>query len=267
LEGSQRKSKRKGTSWEGTIKPKAHTGVLIGTLFCVVGGAMLAASFVLPWAQYTDPISHEISRTFYIHDLYNYLATLNGPNYKFLVAYVIALAGVVCAILAALELLGERGVERFRRISPPGALASAIIAAACTLLVIYFLNTDIFSNITERSAYGSAVFMSVFGSVLAVAGGLVMSTDYRHRMGSGSGFRATSGGKDLKAALKPTKRYGRMTWEKEAEDKELRNEILASKESRDAKEACEEGDECCPACNSPVQSNWKLCPICGTELK
>ncbi len=265
LDRSKKEAKRKSPSWEGAVRQKAPPSVIVGILFCIIGGALLATAFVLPWAELFDPSTGLLTKTYYAHDLYNYLSSFYGPNYKFLIAYVIPLAGVVCAVLAAMELLGERGNNRLRRISPPAALMSALVALTCTILTVFFIDSDVFTATVDRATFGSAAFVSVFGSVFALSGGLVMLGDFRHRTHAGTGFRAASGNKEFKAALRPTGSFGRMANERGAEDEELRGEVLATES--DTSEMSGPLGAVCPNCSSPVMANWKLCPICGTELE
>ncbi|HVO78321.1 MAG TPA: zinc ribbon domain-containing protein, partial [Methanomassiliicoccales archaeon] len=113
--------------------------------------------------------------------------------------------------------------------------------------------------------FGSAAFVSVFGSVFALSGGLVMMGDFRHRTRAGMGFRAAAGNKEFKAALKPTGSFGRMAKERSEDDEELKGEVLAAQ--HDTSELSGPSGEVCPNCSSPVMGNWKLCPICGAELE
>ncbi len=257
---------RSESDWETRIRPKAQTGVQIGILFCVIGGAMLASSFVLPWASHIDPSSHLVLRTFYINDLYNLASGPDTvPNLKYLLAYVVVIVGFACAVLSGLELAGERGIERLRRLSPPAALAAAVIGAISTVAMVYFLTNDVFGDPSVQSAYGSAVFVSVFGSVLTVSGGLTMVLDYRHRVRTGAGFRAMPGNHELRTALRSTR--NRQQWSEPTEDEEIKEEVLTKRERRHSNaEAVQGAGGTCPTCNSAVMANWKLCPICGTEL-
>ena len=266
LARDERKRMRSESDWETRIRPRTQTGVQIGILFCVIGGAMLASSFVLPWATHIDPATHAVVRTFYINDLYNLATGPNtAPNYKYLLAYAVVLVGFACAVLSALELAGERGIERLRRISPPAALGAAVIGAISTIAMVYFLSSDVFGDASVQSSYGSAVFVSVFGSVLTVSGGLTMVLDYRHRIRTGAGFRAMPGNHELRAALRPTGRT-RHQWTEPAEDEEIKEEVLSKRERRHSAAESVQSGEVCPTCNSAVMANWKLCPICGTEL-
>ncbi len=265
LKGEQKVAKRKSPTWEGKVRHKAPPGVIIGILFCIIGGALLATAFVLPWAELFDPSTGQLVKTYYAHDLYNYLSSFYGPNYKFLVAYVIPIAGIVCAVLAAMELLGERGNQTLRRFSPPAALMSAIVALICTVLTVFFIDSDIFGSTVDRASFGSAAFVTVFGSVFSLSGGLVMMGDFRHRTRAGTGFRAASGNKEFKAALRPTGSFGRMAKQRTDEDGELRGEVLASESDMNDRDG--PSGAVCPNCDSPVMSNWKLCPICGAELE
>ncbi|MDD1770492.1 MAG: hypothetical protein LUO79_05340 [Methanomassiliicoccales archaeon] len=265
MDESRKAAKQKGPSWERAVKRKTPPGVIIGILFCIIGGALLATAFILPWVELFDPVTGQLTQTYYAHDLFNYLSSFYGPNYKFLIAYVIPLAGIVCAVLAAMELLGERGNQRLRRFSPPAALMSALVGLVCTILTVFFIDSDIFSSTVDRASFGSAAFVSVFGSVFALSGGLVMMGDFRHRTRAGTGFKAASGNKEIKSALRPTGSFGRMARAQKAEDEELKGKVLASEvESYDGPER---SGSVCPNCSSPVMGNWKLCPICGTELE
>ena len=266
MKQEKKEAKRMSPSWEGAVKHKTPPTVIVGILFCIVGGALMATAIVLPWAELFDPMSGQLVSTYYVHDLYNFHSEFYGPNYKFLIAYVIPVAGIVCAVLSSMELLGERGNQTMRRFSPPAALVAAAIALACTILTVMFINSDVFASTTDRATFGSAAFVSVFGSVFALSGGLVMMGDFRHRTRVGTAFRASAGNKEFKAALKPTGSFGRLAKQRSAEDEELKGEVLATES--DVSDMSEPSSGAvCPSCASPVMANWKLCPICGTELE
>jgi hypothetical protein len=261
----KRGAKRKSPEWKGASKRGTPPCVIVGILFCVLGGAMLATAIVLPWAEFFDPSTNALLQTFYAHDLYMFHSSFYGPNYKFLIAYIIPLAGMVCAVLSATELLGERGIERLRRLSPPAALMSALVAFVCTILLVFFIETDVLVSTTDRAAFGSAAFVSVFGTVFAMSGGLVMTGDYLHRMRMRSGFTASAGGRQVKAALRPTGSFARMKKQKREKEEPEKERYLTEDEDA-GQEGPEQEGEVCPNCSSPVMGNWHLCPICGAEL-
>ena len=258
-EAAHRKAKRRGSEWDEStvIKKDMHVGILIGIIFCVVGGAMLASSFFLSWVNKVGFLNEGVIMV-YITEM------INSVVYQgYLIALIIPIGGAVIAMLAAMELLGERGVEGLRRISPPAILITSVVVIVFLIVVILKINDDF---LLFQYHFGPGLFVATFGSVLAVAGGLVIGVDHWKSRKNEGKFVAASGSKEMKALLRPTKKH-RSDRPTATEDKELKEEMLAAREGRKAREARAAEGECCPSCNSPIQPNWKLCPICGEQLQ
>jgi hypothetical protein len=233
-------------------------GITLGIIFGIIGGIIIASSAMLAWVQ--TSASGQV--------IYTYLSGLLDRGGIYYAVLLIPLAGIVTAVLSALELLGVRGFERLRRYSPSGALVSAVIAAVALILVANAIDGDYIA--TGSSIYGAAVVLSVFGIVLAVAGGMVMTIDQMVMGKHTSKFRTGAGDERLMRALRPAPKRSRTrdTSLAKSKDRELRDEIRASDETRTAKEEkCQEAETCCPRCGTPIEDDPVQCPGCGARLR
>jgi len=231
------------------VKRKTHLSVVLGITFCVIGGAVVASSFLLDWVL---PGSGNISMWGLVE---------RGGIY--LLVPLIPIAGGLVAIFSSLDILAEKGRKRFKSIASIGALAFSLLLVISLVIVALQIEGDYVA--TGDASFGPALFMSVFGGVLALSGGMILSIDYleaRRRRGK---FVASGGSAQLKSALRPA--TGAKRAKSQTMDKELREEMLASKEAHEMElnRPAASGLEC-PTCYSPVQANWQICPICGQEL-
>jgi hypothetical protein len=238
---------------------KRHPAVFAGIAFAILGGAMIASSFLVSWVDSYDFVTNALLKQLLIWNLTG-VSDANGIYY---LAFLIPIFGVCCATLASIALVDERRNE-LRRLAIVGVLVTSVAAAFITTLLIWLLREEYINDQLNRSIYGPAIFLSVFGCVLAVAGGIVLVVDYSHSQRKKGTFVTAAGSKHLGIALKPIKR-GHPNQEKESQDKELQEEMRAAEGANDLTEG-EEGLSC-PNCRSPVKASWRLCPVCGEELE
>jgi hypothetical protein len=100
----------------------------------------------------------------------------------------------------------------------------------------------------------------VFGGVLAVSGGMILTIDHLEARARRGRFVASGGSEELRRALKPARK------DRKAPPQALEPmEVRAVEAGREAPPPRATGLEC-PNCYSPVQPNWRICPICGEEL-
>jgi hypothetical protein len=235
-------------SGEIIIKRRTHLSVVLGITFCVIGGAVVASSFILDWVLIT-------TGNLSIWDLLN----VGGV---YLIAPLVPVAGALVATFSALDVLAEKGRKRFKSIASIGSLAFSLLAVISIVLVAVQIEADYVGS--EGADFGPALFMSVFGGVLALSGGMILTIDYLEARARRGRFTASGGSTHLKSALKPT------TGTKKPKPKSMgtgQEATLSSKEARETElnQPPSSGLEC-PNCYSPVQPNWQICPICGQEL-
>jgi hypothetical protein len=251
VEGSSKgKQKAKITeSGEFIIKRRTHLSVVLGITFCVIGGAVVASSFILDWVML------ELGNL----TIWN-LLDIGGV---YLLALLVPLSGILVAILSSLDILAEKGRKRFKSIASIGALVFALLTIISLVLVGLQIETDYVGP--EGADFGPALFMSVFGGVLAISGGMILTIDYLEARARRGRFTASGGSAQLKAALKPA--AGARKAKSKTEQKEVRGEEFSAREANELElnRPSSSGLEC-PNCYSPVQPNWQICPICGQEL-
>ena len=100
--------------------------------------------------------------------------------------------GAACAIVSANALANERRIS-LRRLAAIGVLATSVTAAIAISILIWQLKDQYISEQLSRSVYGPAIFLSVFGCVLAVAGGIVLMADYLGSERKKGTFAASAG--------------------------------------------------------------------------
>lgn len=246
------KSKQKAKfaeSGEIIIKRRTHLSVVLGITFCVIGGAVVASSFILDWVLLA---SENLS-----------LWDLLSVGGAYLIAPLVPLAGALVAIFSALDVLAEKGRKRFKSVASIGSLAFSLLVVVSIVVVAVQIEADYVGP--EGADFGPALFMSVFGGVLALAGGMILTIDYLEARARRGRFTASGGSAQLRSALKPT--TGTKRPKPKSMGKEAPEEMPSTKEARavELNQPASSGLEC-PNCYSPVQPNWQICPICGQEL-
>jgi hypothetical protein len=248
---------------ERLMPKKRHPAVYTGMAFAILGGLMVAATFLVSWVDSYDASSNVLLRQLYVWDL----AGHSEWDSIYFLAFLAPIAGAACAIISGTALANEKRIG-IRRFAAMGVLATSATAAVVVTLMIWLLREQYIAEQLDRAIYGPAIFLSVFGCVLAVSGGIVLAVDYSQTERKRGTFATAPGSKHLKTALKPVKRgqqsRGRKFQDDEPQDREIREEMLG--EEREPEATDEEEELSCPNCKSPVKSSWKLCPVCGEEL-
>ena len=246
------KGKPKGKALESgdfVIKRKTHLSVVLGITFCVIGGAVAASSFILDWVLLgTGNLS--------MWDLLE----LGGVYY---LALLVPIAGALVAVFSSLDVLAEKGRKRFKSIASLGALLLSLLSVISLVLVALQIESDFVQ--AEGASFGPSLFMSVFGGVLAVSGGIILTIDYFEARARRGRFTASGGSAQLRSALRPS------TSPKKAKREPMSevggDEQFSAKKAREVElNRPAASDLECPNCYSPVQENWRICPICGQEL-
>ncbi len=255
----KRPTERRRAGLDERLMPKKrHPAVYTGIAFAILGGLMIASTLFVSWVDSFDLATNDLVGQLLIWDMAG-VSDWIGLYYLALIAPVI---GIMCAALSGIALVKEKRTG-LRRLAAIGCLITSVVAASVIALLIWLLREEYISEQLDRSIYGPAIFLSVFGCVLAVAGGIVLAVDYYRSERRKGTFITAAGSKHLKTALKPAKR-GHPTFEKESQDKEIRDEMLAIREKSDASK--DEEEISCPNCQSPVKADWKRCPVCGVDL-
>ena len=237
-----------------TPPKKRHLAIYAGIAFAILGGLMVASTPLVSWVDSFDANNVLVEQLF----VWDMSAVSADLNYLALAAPIV---GIACAALSILTLMREERVG-LRRLAAIGVMLTSAAAAVITALLILMLKEQYIVEQLDRSIYGPAVFLSVFGCVLAVAGGISLVADYIQSERNKGAFVTAAGSKHLKTALRPTTR-GSRGWESGSHDLEIREEMLSV--SRGTGRRDESGMPC-PNCKSPVKADWSRCPICGEEL-
>ena len=258
----QRSTGRRRVGFDQKLMPeKRHPAVYAGMAFAILGGVMIASALLVSWVDSFDPLN-SLVRQLFTWDL----PGIPDLGVVYFLAIIAPISGIACAALSAIALAGERR-RGLRKTAAIGALVTSAEAALFTALLIWMLREQFIIVQLERSIYGPAIFLSVFGCVLAVAGGIVLAADYFQSERKKGAFVTAPGSKHLKTALKPAKRgqpsRGRGFRDRELQSKEIRDEMLAAEETE---AAVDEERLSCPNCQSPVKASWKQCPVCGEGL-
>ncbi len=256
----KRSIERRRVAMDERLMPKRrHPAVYTGMAFAILGGLMIVSTFLVSWVDSYDLATNAVVQQLFVWNMGGH----PGWGVMTYLALLAPITGAACAVLSGLALASQKRTK-LRKLAAMGVLVTSVMAAAIIIVLLFLLKEQYIAEQLDRSIYGPAVFLSVFGCVLAVAGGIVLSADYFQSERRKGSFVTAAGSKHLKTALKPVKR-GRPGQDKEFEDKEMREEMLA--EDRESDTAEDEEEAPCPNCKSPVKSSWKLCPVCGAELE
>ncbi|MFW5914218.1 MAG: zinc ribbon domain-containing protein [Thermoplasmatota archaeon] len=213
---------------KGLPPPTPHLTLLVSVAFCVIGGALILSSSALSWV--VEVGSGEVwdpDRVWGIDELLGY-----SPAY--LVIPMTVIGGVTVITLSMTTLLTERRIRR--DVLPMATVGSAFLTTAVAAILMVRLGSDL-GDLSSGAVCGPAAYLLVFGCVLIMAGGLMLmlqtiqhprSTQFRGEQVSFRTWRGSTG---------------------------KREDYQDERDSR------------CPKCNSPVNSSWRLCPLCGNQLR
>jgi len=219
---------------EGTLPeispPTPHIVLLLSTIFCVMGGALLLSSGTLAWIVELSEggASWSPERAWYFTDLYGY-----GGAYSWI--FAIALGGAMILAFSLFHLISER--PHHREIWPLACFLASMATTFIVIIIVIWISDNL-GSITESAVLGPAPYLAVFGCVLGIAGGsMIFLNTLRHQ----SFFRPRARPVPMPAFGETKRRY------------ESFEETVT--------------DRVCPGCQSPVKSNWQICPVCGRVLR
>lgn len=208
--------------------PKAPSGLILGVFLAVIGGALVALGTLFPWVQFTQ---HVPIVNFKILDLID-------ANGAYVVMCLIPFSGILIACFSVVAVLGGTRGWGPGWLWPLATTISTAMATVVIALSLAWISSDYMARTIENVKFGSAAFIVAFGCVLAVAGSVIMLLGHRAH------------------------------WETRQIVRPVRMKPTAPAKMR-IKELPQEGPrlrERCPKCNSPVEADWRTCPICGEKL-
>ncbi|MDD1773197.1 MAG: zinc ribbon domain-containing protein [Methanomassiliicoccales archaeon] len=208
--------------------PRTPSGLILGVFLAVIGGALIVVSTYFPWVQL---VGHVPVVNLKILDLVD-------ANGTYAVMYLIPFSGILIASFSVIAVLGGTRGWGPGWLWPTSTIACMMLAVIAIVLSLALVNNDYLITAAEDAKFGSAAFIAVFGLVLAVAGSVIMMLGHRAH------------------------------WESRQVVKPLRMKAPMLTKTR-VKQLPQEGprlQERCPKCNSPVEADWRTCPICGEKL-
>lgn len=207
--------------------PTPHCILMISTLFCMLGGALIILSGTLSWVVDggASTIAINADEQWFITDL----MAMNGFYNLFIVALV---GGAMAIAFSIICLLTEKTHKRATWLVV--AIVTAFATTVIVATIILWINGDL-AAISEEAAFGPAPFIAVFGCVLTLAGGLVLTLNAMQELQKHPVKRISKPPRPV--ATVPEEEYPRPN-----------------------------GQYKCPGCRSPVGDTWEVCPVCGTKL-
>lgn len=205
---------------------RGPSGLVLGTLLTVLGGALITLGTFFPWVQLSG---HVPVVNLKILDL------IDASN-AYLFMYLIPVSGILIACFSVVSVFGGTRGWGPGWLWPTLTTISTMIATMVVIVSVVWIDQDYISLGNEK--YGSATFIAAFGCVLAVAGSVIMMLGHRAHWES-------------RQIVRPARaRSAQLT--------KTRIKELPPDEPR--------FQERCPKCNSPVEADWRTCPICGEKL-
>jgi hypothetical protein len=219
---------------EGTLPeispPTPHIVLLLSTIFCVMGGALLLASGTLAWIVELSGSGAAWSpeRAWYFTDLYGY-----GGAYSWI--FAIMIGGAMIIAFSLFCLLTEKA--HHKEIWPLACFLTSLATTFIAAVVLIWISGDL-RSIAENAMLGPAPYLAVFGCVLDIAGGSIL---FLNTLQHEHFFRFRARPTPMLAFGDKKRQYGSF------------EETVT--------------DRICPGCQSPVKSNWQICPVCGRVLR
>lgn len=204
----------------------APSGLVLGAIFCVVGGVLITLATFFPWVHFPG---REPAADLLMWDL----AEADG---NFLLMFIIPFAGILVACLSLVSVMGgERWGPRW--LFPVATALSAVAATLLLVISVAWIHSSYVAPVIEVVKYGSAAFLVAFGCVLAVAGSAIMT------LWKGAHREARGAFKQSFRSRTPAR---------------MRVREMPAREAMPV--------ERCPKCDSPIEGEWRTCPICGERL-
>ncbi len=147
----------------GEPMPTWQLAWLTGSVMGILGGAILALAALFPWVR-SSPATN------------GYICTLLQVDYIYLIVFILPLLGIAIAVLCVFSLLRNYldAIAAARM-----AAAGCIIASATLALVTIGTILVTMNLLTGGAIFGVAPFFSIFGSILAFVGCLLIFLDSR----------------------------------------------------------------------------------------
>jgi hypothetical protein len=199
--------------------PSSHSILIISSMFSMIGGALILLSGGLSWIS-------EGSGWF--------LTDLVALNSSYNIYLVALLGGALVIVLSGICLLTERTHKS--KIWPVTAIATAFVTTVIVATTAYWISGDM-AMMSETASLGPAPFMAVFGCVLTLAGGSVLTMNTLNEVISVDTVTHVPMPGGVPAQVV---------------EQELPRPTGTMK---------------CPACKTPVENQWEICPVCGSGLK
>jgi len=211
--------------------PSPHCVLIISTMFCMLGGALILLSGALNWVVDVgvSGAAIEAGKAWFLTDL----ASLN-PTYSL---YVGALTGGAMVIILSVICIFTEKTHK-RETWPAATVITAFVTTVVVAIITFWINGDM-AMLSENAALGAAPFMAVFGCVLTLAGGSVLMLNTIQEV------------QEHGVRMPPMPVTSRVMVE-EVDD------IAIPKPTQSFN---------CPGCRTPVDESWEVCPVCGAKLK
>lgn len=254
--GTTKKARKAPSKDRLVVRRKPRMNTILGALFCVVGGTVVALSALAGnWVEPVFAGSELGGQMLTGPDLF-----AQGGIYSLTV--LVPIGAVLAVLMAIVVLYRESRTRDLSGTFPVGTLGFSLLSAVALLVIVIQLNHD-FVLASPGLKYGPAVFLATFGMVVMTAGGMILTVGYLERRRRAGRFATSAGSKDLAAILRPREKGSRSkAYEGGGPGDELSDPGVASQPG----ESCREPGSCCPSCHSPTLPDWRVCPICGEEL-
>lgn len=209
--------------------PTPHCVLLISAMFCMLGGTLVVLSGTLGWIVDAG--------SWYLTDL----VAMNASYNLFIAALV---GGLMVVGLSIVCVLTERTHKN--ETWHVAAIITAFTTTVVVAVTIFWINGDLVA-ISERATLGPAPFIGVFGCVLTLAGGSVLTLNTLHEVRDHDFKAKPTPSFSDHVEVKPTPSFSRSMVPREEMPQPT-------------------GQFKCPGCRSPVDDSWGVCPVCGSKL-
>jgi hypothetical protein len=257
--GTTRKARKAPSKDRLVVRRKPRMNTILGTVFCVVGGALVALSALAGnWVEPALAGSQSGGQTLTGFDLF-----AQGGIYY--LTMLVPLGALLAIIMAIVVLFRQSRTRDLSGTFPMGTLAFSLVSAVGLLLIIIHLNSD-FILTAPNTKYGPAVFLATFGMVVMTAGGMVLTVDLLERRRRAGRFATSGGSKDLAAVLRPSGKSSKQKADRGEGRAGPGDDMLESDGNGNSGGSYKDAGSSCPSCHSPTLPDWRICPICGEEL-
>lgn len=203
--------------------------LLVGVALCIFAGILFALSAAVSWADISTPGSG------IDHRYINQLGEFSGD---FVFLWIIPFGGIGLAVTSVAQLSRTIVEGRWKREVAVVTLVLAMAASVVSIIAVFWLQDLVIGPAGNGSGYGPAVFLAVFGAVMAIAGSLILFADVM---------------RDEERSELPER------WAKSRDSTEEKEYVMPPEKAKG------KGMKC-PKCGAQVKAGWDKCPICGAEL-